>query len=369
MKNSSVPVLLILFCFSCSKPYPVVELERPVFYFNGNINNVSRSLAAGIGDYYMTTSYSDMQSVGSHMYVFKGKLMIPGCNNCEDLQIEFFDSSIRTESSVASLPNILPSGVYDYLHNDSLSSSITYQFKGVGGYSTYNWSFGDGTNSSLQNPIHQFPSSTTYNVCLTAADSVSGCSITSCNSIYVSESPEYDLVFSYELQQQDLLVLTAAAGWTPLEWKLNDSLISSGFLAVASLSPNSSNAIKVCLTASKNNITKTFCRMLKIDSYTTCSADWLYQSSIDSNSITDFFSKIRISYTSPSGVKYISDKYQQPSSSYFNVLEKADYINNENNQSTKKLRCAFNATLYRSDNSSDSIHISTNDCWWGVALP
>lgn len=51
----------------------------------------------------------------------------------------------------------------------------------------YNWSFGDGGTSSQNNPSHNYASSGTYVVCLTAYDSVS-CYASTCDTITVTGS-------------------------------------------------------------------------------------------------------------------------------------------------------------------------------------
>lgn len=51
--------------------------------------------------------------------------------------------------------------------------------------SLYSWSFGDGTGSTDQNPIHQFAGANTYTVCLTTVDP-NGCTYTSCQNIDLS---------------------------------------------------------------------------------------------------------------------------------------------------------------------------------------
>jgi len=53
---------------------------------------------------------------------------------------------------------------------DGLSVNFTNSSTDDKGVVTYNWSFGDGTSSSLQNPSHNYSSAGTYNVTLTVSD-------------------------------------------------------------------------------------------------------------------------------------------------------------------------------------------------------
>jgi PKD repeat protein len=66
-----------------------------------------------------------------------------------------------------------------------LTASFTDQSTGTGPFN-YSWSFGDGTGSNQQNPVHTYGQSGTYNVCLAIWDSI--CGDTICKSIIVSNN-------------------------------------------------------------------------------------------------------------------------------------------------------------------------------------
>lgn len=51
--------------------------------------------------------------------------------------------------------------------------------------SSWNWNFGDGTTSTVQNPVHTFTFPGNYNVCLTI-NTIGGCSSSFCNSLTIS---------------------------------------------------------------------------------------------------------------------------------------------------------------------------------------
>ncbi|MDG2332085.1 MAG: PKD domain-containing protein [Flavobacteriales bacterium] len=65
------------------------------------------------------------------------------------------------------------SGYYDFL-NLSSGTGLSYY-----------WDFGDGTNSSLESPTHNYTANGTYSVCLTVWNS-SGCADTLCDNVVVS---------------------------------------------------------------------------------------------------------------------------------------------------------------------------------------
>jgi gliding motility-associated-like protein len=72
---------------------------------------------------------------------------------------------------------------------------IAFQNMSVGAYD-YLWNFGDGTNSYLSNPSHQFPAVGTYNVTLVATDPYTGCSDSTMQPVSISPSPNPGFSYS-----------------------------------------------------------------------------------------------------------------------------------------------------------------------------
>jgi gliding motility-associated-like protein len=72
---------------------------------------------------------------------------------------------------------------------------IAFQNMSVGAYD-YLWHFGDGTNSYLSNPSHQFPAIGTYNVTLVATDPYTGCSDSTMQPVSISPSPNPGFSYS-----------------------------------------------------------------------------------------------------------------------------------------------------------------------------
>jgi len=60
---------------------------------------------------------------------------------------------------------------------------------------TWDWNFGDGQTSSIQNPVHLYPLAGSYNVTLMVTD-VNGCSDTAINTVNVGAIPDVDFTFS-----------------------------------------------------------------------------------------------------------------------------------------------------------------------------
>ena len=97
---------------------------------------------------------------------FCDSIYISGTNPGNSCMANFYLDSVNTSSSTFSF--------IDASITDSLSNVISY-----------NWSFGDGTTSTLQNPIHTFSSPGNYYVCLNITTS-NGCTSSSCQYVYVN---------------------------------------------------------------------------------------------------------------------------------------------------------------------------------------
>lgn len=70
------------------------------------------------------------------------------------------------------------------------SSDPTFSFTDLSSVppgSYYYWNFGDGGTSTMQNPTYTYNTNGAYAVCLTVSDSV--CTVTYCDSVYVTTAP------------------------------------------------------------------------------------------------------------------------------------------------------------------------------------
>ncbi len=85
--------------------------------------------------------------------------------------------------------------------------------------STWNWDFGDGNTSNLQNPVHTYLSSGNYNVTLTIL-TTTGCSSQASHPTLILPAPGAD--FSYSNQTCSMILFsdlsTAPTGYFIIEW-------------------------------------------------------------------------------------------------------------------------------------------------------
>jgi PKD repeat protein len=91
-----------------------------------------------------------------------------------------------------------PSCQADFYYYPDSSGIYTLHFfdNSYGSPTSYYWSFGDSTFSTLQNPTHTF-SKGIYNVCLTISNAATNCYDTYCTQVYIDDSTIYNKCASY----------------------------------------------------------------------------------------------------------------------------------------------------------------------------
>lgn len=75
--------------------------------------------------------------------------------------------------------------------------TISFTDLSIGPPVSWLWSFGDGTGSNVQNPVHTYGGTGTYNVCLTITSNANGanCTSTFCQNVYINDSSTYRQVY------------------------------------------------------------------------------------------------------------------------------------------------------------------------------
>ena len=73
---------------------------------------------------------------------------------------------------------------------------IQFLNNSTGSYTQVNWNFGDGTNSTLISPWHQFAQPGVYTVCLTVLDSATSCFDTYCQTVVFQGTGNCDASFT-----------------------------------------------------------------------------------------------------------------------------------------------------------------------------
>lgn len=115
------------------------------------------------------------------------------------------------------------------------SGMVYFNNQSIGNFQFVYWSFGDGTSSSLLNPVHTFTQQGTYTVCLTVYNN-SGCQSSTCDTIIIGNpvGPCTPVFFSYPdstigngVVNFGLINNCANQGWT-YTWNFGDTTTSTG---------------------------------------------------------------------------------------------------------------------------------------------
>lgn len=165
-----------------------------------NTYEFSASMTGGTAPYFFTINYGDGPNETSstlpftHTYANPGTynvcLYVSDVNNC-------ISSSCQT---ITVLPN--GGGCQAYFtsagFNNPADQAIQFTDYSVSGDSLnpiigWTWNFGDGSNSTLQNPMHDYIGSGIYYVCLTVSNN-NGCQSTYCDSINVGNGNQNNII-------------------------------------------------------------------------------------------------------------------------------------------------------------------------------
>ncbi|MCK5838764.1 MAG: PKD domain-containing protein, partial [Bacteroidales bacterium] len=149
--------------------------------------------------------------------------------------------------------------MFFYFPLDSLNPGLNYQFMDIswGSYDSWLWDFGDGTSSTLQNPVHLFADTGVYNVCLTIWDSEGTCQSTYCEEIFIGFYPPgyCDNFFSYYSEENLTFTFTGEAFYNGLPvvadsylWDFGDGNTAEGISVTHTYANAGTETYEVCLT-------------------------------------------------------------------------------------------------------------------------
>ena len=148
-------------------------------------------------------------SAGSY-YVCLTTTIAGGCFDTECMWLDIQDST-TCQASYSYTVDSTDSKLYYFQSTSILDTSVWY----------FNWDFGDGTiDSSSWNPVHAFPDTGYYSVCLDFYD-VNGCADTRCEWIQVTAGAECG-IYSYEdiscIGQNDGSITASGCGASPFSY-------------------------------------------------------------------------------------------------------------------------------------------------------
>lgn len=93
-------------------------------------------------------------------------------------------------------------------------------------FNQWEWDFGDGSQSFLKSPVHNFPKDSSYEVCLKAFNTINGCYSKICHDLDLSCKSKFN--FQIQGQKNEVLCISQAEGKNfNYQWNLNDSVYST----------------------------------------------------------------------------------------------------------------------------------------------
>ncbi len=366
-------LLLVPACKKEIKDTPSDE-EVPVFYFNGNVNAAPVNLQAGVNDYYMYSFFKQDSSTG--VYSFFGNLKQVNCQNNSCINHITFQINDNHLSPLGSPTNIdtllLPGRRLQYSPIPALDSNafqFTSQPMTTNKPQSFSWDFGDGTTSTLQNPIHSYQSAASYLVCHTTVYD-NGCSGQICNRIEASTHIDCEASIDYTISAIGDTVQFFGSGTGPslnYSWSFNDSTSSSdssklqnpvhifskkGVFKVRLIV---SNSLGCSTTIYKNVVTNNF--------NGACFANFKYtKTAIPALNL----SNVTITWVNSAGLTFSSNRIVQPADSFFEVLSFDEYALNENNKRTRKIHAKFKCLV---SDGNTSFTITDADAIFAIAYP
>lgn len=371
-------IVVIIGCLSiylagCKKEVQQPEEEIPVFYFNGSVNASPVNLQAGVDSYYMYSYYKQDSSNG--LYSFFGNIKQVNCTDCRNhITFKIFDSKPCSIGGMAAIDTSLIPAMYSYLRDTISTAKRTVAFTAYSSpgdtVQSYLWSFGDGTISSVQNPVHDYAPGN-YNACLDITYK-NGCHGSSCNSLTTGSSSSNDCIVSINdtagvtgnLVQFGAVV--KAINPVSYSWNFNDSI--SGVNNTSTLAnPNhdftTPGIYSVTLQISNISCTAQTSKNVATPNYTNgCYANYTY-TILPNNNIP--FSKIVIYWMDAAGKIYSSENVTQPADSYFQILSVDEYSLNEHQQRTKKIHARLKCIL---SNGISTVTLTEGDAVFAIAF-
>lgn len=127
--------------------------------------------------------------------------------DCQNNNVEFSDTLLATGSDTLFLflgicHSIVPGNcVAGFTWTTDSLNAFIYSFSNTstGNPTTFNWNFGDGTTSSLENPVKAYNSPGVYLVCLTISDTATNCQSTKCDVINITQGIVLQTTFVHQL--------------------------------------------------------------------------------------------------------------------------------------------------------------------------
>ncbi|MEM7037219.1 MAG: PKD domain-containing protein, partial [Bacteroidota bacterium] len=191
-------------------PDPTAGFTSSTSLFTANFTNTSTGTNINGYSWDFGDGNTSTQTNPSHTYAAVGTYTV--CLIVTD--------TCGADTSCQSLTIGCPNPMADFNYS---VSNLTATFSDIStgtSISAWSWDFGDGTNSSLQNPVHTYTSGGTYTVCLTITDACG--TDTSCKQVSVG-CPALNAAFNTNLNGLNAAFTDLSVGSvTSWQWDFGD---------------------------------------------------------------------------------------------------------------------------------------------------
>lgn len=367
-------LLIIVFgLFNCNKSkLPNEANDSPVFFLKGDLDGSPLNLEAGNSGYLMKTSY---QWDTTNVCIFKSDLSQQACNGvCNGYAVTLLmnDSKTSIINSKVNLNTVLRPG--DYLFNDMDLPAMYYRINLMPSHSKlssekYTWRIQNASGSYFKDEYTTseiIPSNTVYSITLTY-DNGQGCTASHLNVFKASNRLQASIKASRislpSLANYDFYC--DVIGTPPFNyfWDFGDGTTSNLAKPNHSFQPvlNGKACVKLMLVdAAKDTCITYYQAQTSLDP----SCDANYTSTLTPLINTKAFSTITLLIKDSKGITYSTKDVVQPSSSYFQVTEIADYLQNTEGLPTKKIKAFVNCVLI---NGNKQIHLNNAEVCLALA--
>ena len=184
---------------------------------------------------------------------------------------------------------------FTWFQSSSAISLYTFHFTntsaGAAATDSIEWTFGDGTSSNQNNPVHVYANAGIYNVCLriikrTSTGALTNCIKEKCYTVVVQPAYTCNLqvYFSSAITQTNVVAFTnQSTGYSSgdsIKWNFGDSTSSTAINPVHTFT--NAGTYNVCLTIKKNNVAgtapciRTYCKTIVIANTCTLLANFTF---------------------------------------------------------------------------------------------
>jgi len=359
-------LFLILFLASCKEsPLPPTIEGDPFFELPIKIDGADLKLSAGMEGYYLYTSFDQDDH---DVYRFEGNIRPLDCLTCgPQLRIVFRDAQQRTDGSKPNVNDILKVKSYDFYGSQQDTAAYQTHFQveiDNPNDFIYSWDLGDGTTATQPTFVHTYPTfPAAYDVNLEINNNI--CSSKINQRIDVPKAacfPEIGTEFTGN--ETRIVFNTTPQGGLNYNWNFGDGNTAIG--ANASHDFQARGAYTVCLSASSNNCSAMHCRNVEVGEADGCAVNFSYETIPVILPDSLGFGQIEVYWVDRNGKTYQSSLLPQPTTSFFQILEKDPYQANENGESTMAFTFSLNCKLF-ADN--EELELSISNGKMAVAYP